>query len=117
MDFRKQKVNLVLLPVAILKFVIILCKLSAYATQEPQNLLLPDLEQMKAKTKDKGLIFQSSEEKMKEIPKALKKKKQKKPICTNLDLLKTCVSAPWFQQSQLHYYRSEVQAVQLSSYS
>ena len=76
MDFRKQKVNLVLLPVAILKFVIILYKHSAYATQEPQNLLLPDLEQMKAKTKDKGLIFQSSEEKMKEIPKALKKKKQ-----------------------------------------
>ena len=63
MDFRKQKVNLVLLPVAILKFVIILYKHSAYATQEPQNLLLPDLEQMKAKTKDKGLIFQSSEEK------------------------------------------------------
>lgn len=73
MDFRKQSVNLVLLPVAILKLVIILCKLSAYVNQEPQNLLLPDLEQMKAKTKDKGLTFQSSEEKNERNSKGIKK--------------------------------------------
>lgn len=84
MDFRKRKVNLVLLPGAILKFVIILGKLGGYVTQEPQNLLLPDLEQMKAKTKDKGLIFQSSEEKNGRNSKGIKKKK----IYTNLHLLK-----------------------------
>lgn len=76
MDFRKQKVNLVLLPGAILKSVIILGKLGAYVTQEPQNLLLHDLEQMKAKTKDKGLIFQSSEEKNGRNSKGIKKKKK-----------------------------------------
>ena len=75
MDFRKRKVNLVLLPGAVLKFVIILGKLGGYVTQEPQNLLLPDLEQMKAKTKDKGLIFQSSEEKNGRNSKGIKKKK------------------------------------------
>lgn len=84
MDFRKQKVNLVLLPGAILKSVIILGKLGAYVTQEPQNLLLHDLEQMKAKTKDKGLIFQSSEEKNGRNSKGIKKKKKK--IYTNLHL-------------------------------
>lgn len=83
MDFRKQKVNLVLLPGAILKSVIILGKLGAYVTQEPQNLLLHDLEQMKAKTKDKGLIFQSSEEKNGRNSKGIKKKKK---IYTNLHL-------------------------------
>ena len=82
MDFRKQKVNLVLLPGAILKSVIILGKLGAYVTQEPQNLLLHDLEQMKAKTKDKGLIFQSSEEKNGRNSKGIKKKKKKfTPTC------------------------------------
>lgn len=81
MDFRKQKVNLVLLPGAILKSVIILGKLGAYVTQEPQNLLLHDLEQMKAKTKDKGLIFQSSEEKNGRNSKGIKKKKKFTPTC------------------------------------
>ena len=84
MDFRKQKVNLVLLPGAILKSVIILGKLGAYVTQEPQNLLLHDLEQMKAKTKDKGLIFQSSEE----IPKVLKKKKNLHQLASLKNLCK-----------------------------
>ena len=44
---------------------------------------------MKAKTKDKRLTFQSSEEKNERNFKGIKKK----PIYTNLDLLKTCISA------------------------